>query len=489
MRMTQQPKNQPETFRPTAAVRNFTRSVWPSCQMTLLLADCAALFTTAFAVGLIRDLFGGSLNASLHMHLTLFLFMVPLINYSNELYAAIPPALPEELRCLAQSTTLAYLCIGIFFLLNRSVELPSRMVILCAWVLSLVTVPLARAYARKCFAHKPWWGVPTVVFGQGTLPVRLIRTLQKNPALGLRPTAFVPQESGSSLAPPELTVLDENTLDIYLKKHADVCALMVIPANENTRCNRYVHTVIQNFSKVILVPQEFASGEISFWVRPLELGSVIGLKIRQNLLDPRRLALKRLVDWVCALVGGLVLLPFFVGIGAAIVVESPGSPFFRQKRIGRNGKTIQIVKFRTMVPDAEARLEQCLASDPALRAEWKADQKLRDDPRITKIGRWLRKTSLDELPQIWNVLWGDMSLVGPRPIVHNEIAKYGDAFAAYMRVRPGITGLWQVSGRNDLTYAERVQIDRYYICNWSTWLDVLILAKTVPVVFLGKGAY
>ena len=142
-----------------------------------------------------------------------------------------------------------------------------------------------------------------------------------------------------------------------------------------------------------------------------------------------------------------------------------------------------------MVCNAEEVLQKYLRENPDLREEWEADQKLRNDPRITKVGAWLRKTSLDELPQLWNVVWGEMSLVGPRPIVDDEIVKYGSAFASYTRVRPGMTGLWQVSGRNDLSYKHRVHLDRFYICNWSTWLDILILAKTFPVVLGRKGAY
>ena len=198
--------------------------------------------------------------------------------------------------------------------------------------------------------------------------------------------------------------------------------------------------------------------------------------------------LKRGMDFLL-LLGGIVILPFLVLIALAIKVESRGPVFFRQSRIGRDGQTIHILKFRTMVRNAEEVLQQYLETNPELREEWKADQKLRNDPRITRVGAWLRRTSLDELPQLWNVLKGEMSLVGPRPIVENEIIRYGSAFASYMRVRPGMTGLWQVSGRNDLSYKQRVHLDRFYICNWSTWLDLLILAKTLPVVLGRKGAY
>jgi lipopolysaccharide/colanic/teichoic acid biosynthesis glycosyltransferase len=142
-----------------------------------------------------------------------------------------------------------------------------------------------------------------------------------------------------------------------------------------------------------------------------------------------------------------------------------------------------------MARNADALLQKALAEDGELRREWEQTHKLKQDPRITRVGAFLRKTSLDELPQLWNVLTGDMSLVGPRPIVEAEIAKYGPVIEEYFRVRPGLTGLWQISGRNDTSYAERVRLDQHYVSNWSVWFDIWILAKTLPVILSGKGAY
>ena len=142
-----------------------------------------------------------------------------------------------------------------------------------------------------------------------------------------------------------------------------------------------------------------------------------------------------------------------------------------------------------MHTSAEQLLDEYLQSNPNLRAEWEQNFKLRNDPRVTRIGRFLRKTSLDELPQLWNVLWGEMSLVGPRPIVDAEILRYGTVYEMYQRITPGISGFWQVSGRSDTNYAERIKLDAYYVNNWSVWLDLVILARTVRIVLLGRGAY
>lgn len=161
-----------------------------------------------------------------------------------------------------------------------------------------------------------------------------------------------------------------------------------------------------------------------------------------------------------------------------------------QERIGKDGKPFKCIKFRTMYRDADKRLKDILEADEKAREEWEKYFKLKEDPRVTKVGKFLRRTSLDELPQVFNVLKGDMSFIGPRPVVKKEIEQYyRDKAQYYYEVRPGITGLWQVSGRNELDYERRVRLDVWYVLNWSLWLDLIILLKTVKVVFSGKGAY
>ncbi len=198
---------------------------------------------------------------------------------------------------------------------------------------------------------------------------------------------------------------------------------------------------------------------------------------------------KRVLDLILAVTVGILLLPCVVLIAVASKITSPGPLFYCQRRIGRGGRHFFAWKFRTMVCDADDVLQAYLKSDREARVEWEQDHKLKKDPRVTWIGRFLRQTSLDELPQLWNVVRGEMSLVGPRPIVDDEIPKYGDVFLDYKRVLPGITGLWQVSGRNNTTYDERVSLDAYYVGNWSVWLDLFILFCTIRVVLLREGAY
>jgi undecaprenyl-phosphate galactose phosphotransferase len=212
------------------------------------------------------------------------------------------------------------------------------------------------------------------------------------------------------------------------------------------------------------------------------------LTLGNNLSRPGARAVKRLFDMIAASAISILCLPIFAYL--AVRIRKDGGPlFFAHERIGQNGAPFRCLKFRTMVPNAQAVLDQLLARDSAAREEWNRDFKLRDDPRITSIGRFLRKYSLDELPQLWNVLKGEMSLVGPRPIVESEQERYGEDLEYYLETKPGMSGLWQISGRNDTGYDTRVYLDTWYAKNWSLWMDIVILIKTARVVLKNEGAY
>jgi exopolysaccharide production protein ExoY len=199
--------------------------------------------------------------------------------------------------------------------------------------------------------------------------------------------------------------------------------------------------------------------------------------------------IKRAVDIILALAAIVMLIPLFAGCALAVFVTSPGPILFRHRRLGYGGRQFSCLKFRTMEVDADRRLQEYLASDPDARREWNTTHKLRNDPRVTIFGQLMRRSSLDELPQLFNILKGDMSMVGPRPIVEAEVEKYQEHFGLYAAGRPGLTGLWQIKGRNSTTYAERVAYDVEYRRNWSLVRDVKIIFATVAHVFHGRGAY
>ena len=218
-------------------------------------------------------------------------------------------------------------------------------------------------------------------------------------------------------------------------------------------------------------------------------GHVVLFRMRNNLKNKANRLLKFVFDWVFTLIGGIVIAPFMLGIALWIRSDSPGPVIFKQKRIGQDGKEFYCYKFRTMCVDAKEKLEALLNTDPEAKKEWKKHFKLKHDPRVTNSGKFLRSTSLDELPQIFNVLKGEMSLVGPRPIISQEIHYYGKYIEDYYMVRPGITGMWQTSGRSDTGYEQRVQMDTWYVRNWDFWFDVVLLWRTMKVVIRRKGAY
>jgi exopolysaccharide production protein ExoY len=197
---------------------------------------------------------------------------------------------------------------------------------------------------------------------------------------------------------------------------------------------------------------------------------------------------KRIVDIVLALSGIALLAPLLIICYIATVLSSPGPALFRHRRVGFNGKHFNCLKFRTMVTDAPERLRNLLESDPMAAAEWRSNRKLRNDPRVTAIGAILRKSSLDELPQLFNVLRGDMSIVGPRPVPEEELERYATSISAYLACRPGITGLWQVSGRSTTTYSKRIACDTFYSSNWSMALDAKILIVTLPALLATDAA-
>lgn len=478
---------------------NQTTSASPGVQYTLLaaygrplilaLADMLVLFGVPLLVGATRVVFA-SPDILSHLPLLPLLLLAPLYWYWEGLYNAASPPPPLELRDIALGVSAAYLALALALFTLR-LGLPSRLVILASWVLTMGLIPFTRHLVRKRFAAKAWWGCPVCIFGPAAQAEAFARMLLCNPKLGFKPLGLVCE--GQSLIKPE------NPHDIPLLQSQQAVAQLaaqypgayaIVLGNTNTvsSARELLEELGATFATVLLV-LDYSGDEPPLWMELTEVGNHLALRLRQNLLDPRRLALKRTVDVLCAGIGGLLLLPLLAYIALRIRMESPGPVLFRQNRIGQNGKTFSVCKFRTMAVNAEALLQQYLAENPAMREEWEKDQKLRHDPRVTRIGDFLRRTSLDELPQLWNVMKGEMSLVGPRPIVNAEIAKYGPIFSAYTRVKPGMTGLWQVSGRNDTTYAYRVQLDHHYICNWSICMDIWILARTIPVVLHGSGAY
>ena len=326
-----------------------------------------------------------------------------------------------------------------------------------------------RDFARRAAFVLGFARIPVILAGEGDLVRRLERSLSADSYLGFR----VVRTLGADIA--EIAAAAKETGVKTLVSCLDPRVL---------RCQ--MPELVHLFSHIEYMP----SGS-SFPVSGGQIVSFDGLggieMVNQRHFRALRME-KQILDRVLALVAFIVLSPFFVVVPILVKLTSRGPVFYRQDRLGKRGRPIRVWKFRSMYADADERLKAILESDPARRAEWDASFKLRDDPRVTPLGRFLRKTSIDEFPQLFNVFAGDMALVGPRPIVEKEVHYYGSSYETFASVKPGITGLWQASGRSDTDYPRRVALDVHYVLNWSPWMDIWILFRTVYAVVFMRGA-
>jgi Undecaprenyl-phosphate galactose phosphotransferase WbaP len=456
--------------------------------LLFVLADLVSLVLAALLSVLGRWLMGGEFSPALYWQwwpiLVLFIVAYGMVG----LYPGIGVSPVDELRWSSSATTLVSMVVGSAIFLSRTGEVYSRTIFITAWAIALLAFPICRGSVRYFFAQKSWWGCPVMVLGAGKTGDLVIRTLQHHPGLGLKPVVVLdddPQKHGSLYGVP---VQGGMELAPHLTRELRVTyAILAMPGVSPGRLLEMLESHGRTFDHLLVIPDLF--GFASLWIAPQDLGGLLALDVRQQLLLPLPRLTKNCIDLILTVVIGTLSLPFLLLIALAIKLDSAGPVFYTQTRIGQNGETFKAVKFRTMAKNAEQLLAYHLKTQPHLRQLWEEEHKLRQDPRLTRVGRVLRRTSLDELPQLWNVLQGEMSLVGPRPIVNAEIARYEEKFSLYTKVKPGLTGLWQVSGRNNISYDERVNLDAYYVRNWSVWLDLYILLRTVWVVVIAEGAY
>lgn len=443
----------------------------------LALGDLAALSLAAAVSAFVWRHVDGRLTPEVYVHLWPVLLLFPLAYAASGLYPGFGRNPVDELRKLCAATSVVYPALAVSIFLLKDAATYSRAVFLLAWAQTLILTPLFRALTRSVCSRKPWWGHPVVIVGAPSVAAGIAATLERQPGLGLKPVAVF---SVASFVDPALAV------SLARRPQVRHVILGMAETPRHVALSFFNHCS-DLFTNVIVVPD--LAGFSSLWVEARDLSGILGLEVHQRLLLPGSRIVKRSLDLAFVLAGGVAALPLVVIVAALIKLTSPGPVFYGQRRYGRGGGPFIAWKFRSMVANASQVLEEHLQSDPSLREEWTLTQKLKRDPRITRFGRLLRHTSLDELPQLWNILIGEMSLVGPRPIIASEIARYGRDFALYKKVRPGLTGMWQVSGRNLLSYEQRIGFDLYYVRNWSIWLDLHILARTVKTVLRGDGAY
>lgn len=471
-------------------VRERTRSRAWTVAAAMVLADSIGVFLAAAAAVLIRFATGGTFELSYYfLHISPMVVVFIFTFAITDLYPGIAINPVIEIQRIAKAVTITYLSLIALTFFQREVEAYSRIAILLAWLLTLISVPISRMLIRSIFATKPWWGASTVIFGGGQTGRHLAQTLQNNPQFGIRVIGILDDERyeracSSSLIPflgpfkfgPELATA-------FGVRYA----ILALPEISSKQLSEIAERYASHFHDVLIIPDFFGLSTLGLHTR--DLGGLLGVEVNNRLLYRFPRFAKRGFDLIVAGLTIILLSPLVAVLWVLIRSTSSGPTFYSHERIGEGGRTFRAWKFRSMYRDGDKLLQRYLNENGEAQQEWERDHKLKNDPRITPIGRFLRRTSLDELPQLWNVLRGEMSMVGPRPIVEQEIEKYGSKYSLYQRVQPGLSGLWQVSGRNNTTYEERVSLDEYYVRNWSIWLDVYILAKTIKVVINGEGAY
>ncbi len=458
--------------------------------LMLLAADAFSFSLAAFLAILVRLPFHDGWRFDLYPQV-LPVMLVSMVFYGLVgLYPALGLSAVDELRKLVTSTSVVVLAFAALSFWVRNAQDYSRLTLTLTWLFSLALLPLMRELVRNAGAKFNIWGEPVAIIGYGKQSEWALEFFLRNRGLGLIPSVIVDFSGNAVNTYKDIRVLESK--DVKLGKSLAgltgvETALVIVSDVPADFVNYLTNNKQGGFKRLILIPNlEQIS---SYGVTAFDFGGVLGLEVRHNLLDGGQQALKRIMDVVLVVFGGILISPALALIGLLLKLDSAGSVIFGHTRIGKGGKEFSAWKFRTMVADADAKLKEYLERNPDMRAEWEANHKLKNDPRVTWLGKILRRYSIDEFPQLWNVLSGEMSLVGPRPIVADEVRHYGDRFDPYTWVRPGITGLWQISGRNDTTYEERVSLDEYYVRNWSIWLDIYILARTIAIVLQKKGAY
>jgi Undecaprenyl-phosphate galactose phosphotransferase WbaP len=364
-----------------------------------------------------------------------------------------------------------------------------RLLLALGFVGLLLLSPLVQSLARWGMGRLGFWGRPVVVIGDKDTSARTVKLLKEEWVLGYAPAALIDWGLTPSVKRLDgLSHADAMTQAENLARRAGVdTIILAAPYIRRSRLAPLVSRASRSFRHVLLISH--LGGITNSAVTARDFAGTLAVEIKYNLLSPWARRAKRVLDLVATLAGGALVLPLLLMIALLVYLESGRPVFYTDWRMGKDGVPFPCIKFRTMVPGAEAVLELMLAEDAGLREEYVKYHKLRVDPRVTRVGRFLRGTSLDELPQLWNVLRGEMSLVGPRPYLPRESGDIGDARDEILRVPPGVTGPWQVSGRNHAFFTDRIEMDIHYVRDWSVWLDLVLLARTVRALFVDKGAY
>jgi undecaprenyl-phosphate galactose phosphotransferase len=433
-------------------------------KIIFVLLDLSMIFFSIVSAFALRSFFDTTLEIHtipIETYYSFYpIYIIPIVLFAYEGIYTYHYDFWHESRLIFKAIIFSAILIFAYLAMTKSIEEYSRLVIGFTFIFMTFLIPMEKNISKKLLRKWGLWRKRAAIYGDDPF---LTAEIYGNPYLGyVRPKN------------------DQEPATIFVNSKG----------NNPQQLKKLLSEQIKQKHEVIFVPlmddYDLTHSHI------YELSNTrTNLIVYQNRLKSRyRKIFQQTYNYILAVILLPLILPL-IGIFAILIKrESEGPVFFAHHRIGQDGKTIPTYKFRSMYKDAEERLKRLLEEDPAAKEEWEKSYKLKDDPRVTKIGSFLRRTSLDELPQIFNVLRGEMNFVGPRPVIQEEIEKYYKEDAEYyFMVKPGITGLWQVSGRSDTDYEFRVATDKWYVSNWSLWLDIIILLKTVKVVLKKDGAY
>lgn len=422
--------------------------------------------------------------------LVLFVLICLSLYMATKLYPGIGlnPAL--EIKYTVKLTAISFLIVFSLMMFQMPQWNLEKLALVGITFLSVVSILGFRWMIRILAVQGGVWGEPVVIVAGKEKIENVIDYFAGRKRFGLIPVLGV-SETTRSLPSQQLNVLN---LEAFLSlsdgyfKQKDIHTVIISTQLMAELADKRLHqNFLRKFKRLIFISDmDWLEGaSISYH----DFEGVLGMEAQQNFLTPFSGFLKRAMDIFFSIFLGLLSLPFLIIISIMISLDSKGPIFYPQERIGRGGRRITIYKFRSMKVDADEEFSQYLKQNKNAFEEWQKKQKLTLDPRITRVGAWIRKLSIDEMPQLFNIFIGDMSFVGPRPILPEQEELYGDDLDVYHSVRPGLTGFWQVSGRNKTSFQQRAVYDVYYVRNWSIWLDIYILLRTVWVVLSRDGAY
>jgi Undecaprenyl-phosphate galactose phosphotransferase WbaP len=405
------------------------------------------------------------------------------------LYPGVSLAPAEELKRFSIGSFLVHGGI----ILSRYIERGSldsiTVALIVSFIFSTAILLTARSVTYRVLIKTRLVGIPAVIYGSGSAGKLVVDSLSSGGKTGYIPVLILDDEHNYIDEYRGVPIIHDTSIGPEIVRRYKIRMAMVAMSDIDEQKQQHIlNNSVSAFRYNAFIPNY--SSAINIWASVRDFGGILGLATGNRLKMPWNLMIKRFMDIIIVVIGGIILLPFLLLIALLIKITSPGPVLFKQERPGKNGKHFTFYKFRSMVIDAEERLKALLESDPKIKDEWEKNRKLQKDPRLTAIGRFIRRTSIDEFPQLINILKGEMSLVGPRPVIDDsEMEMYGESFANAFSIKPGLTGLWQVSGRSDTEYKERIAYDTYYIQSWSIWMDLWVIFKTFGAVIHGRGAY